>query len=119
MNLMDQIFIQQASPDQAERLTSIAFAAKAYWGYPQRWMEGLASPDRIEEMFGWYTRYMGRFLHKFDAFVTNGPAIAKRERRRGLTVHASAPLGIEKGFFSPDLRDEKLRALFPWRRKDA
>ena len=39
MNLMDRIFIQQASPDQAERLTSIAFAAKAYWGYPQRWME--------------------------------------------------------------------------------
>ena len=36
---MDQIFIQRASPDQAERLTNIAFAAKAYWGYPQRWME--------------------------------------------------------------------------------
>ena len=39
MNIMDQIFIQRASPDQAERLTNIAFAAKAYWGYPRRWME--------------------------------------------------------------------------------
>ena len=39
MNPMDQISIQRASPHQADRLTSIAFAAKAYWGYPQRWME--------------------------------------------------------------------------------
>ena len=78
--------------------------------YPQRWFEGWASPERIEEAFGWYTRYMARFLEKFDAFVTNGPAIAKREQRRGLTVHAAAPLGIEKAYFSPEFRDEKLRA---------
>lgn len=78
--------------------------------YPQRWFEGLASPGAIEEAFGWWTRYMARFLEKFDAFVTNGPAIAKREMRRGLTVHASAPLGIEQGIFSPAHRDEGLRA---------
>lgn len=78
--------------------------------YPQRWFEGWASPPAIEEAFGWYTRYMARFLERFDAFVTNGPAIAKREQRRGLTVHAAAPLGIEKAYFAPDFRDEKLRA---------
>ncbi len=53
---------------------------------------------------------MGRFLAKFDAFVTNGPALAKRHERRGLTVHAAMPLGIERDYFSPDLRDARLRA---------
>lgn len=78
--------------------------------YPQRWLEGFASPLQVERAFKWYTDYMGRFLAKFDAFVTNGPALAKRHVRRGLKVDASVPLGIEKRHFSPDLRDEKLRA---------
>ncbi len=33
------ISIQRASPEQASRLTRIALAAKAHWGYPERWME--------------------------------------------------------------------------------
>lgn len=78
--------------------------------YPMRWFERFASHAAIERAFQPYTDYMGRFLAKFDAFVTNGPALAKRHARRGLTVHHSAPLGIQRGFFSPDLRDEKLRA---------
>ncbi|MFZ5748254.1 MAG: glycosyltransferase [Pseudomonadota bacterium] len=78
--------------------------------YPQRWLDGVASPATVERWFDWYTRYMGRFLAKYDAFVTNGPALAKRHERRGLTVHAAMPLGIERGYFSPDLRDEALRA---------
>ena len=78
--------------------------------YPQRWLDGIASRDQVERAFGWYTRYMARFLARYDAFVTNGPALAKRYTRRGLTVHAAMPLGIERSDFSPDLRDEKLRA---------
>lgn len=31
--------IVRASPDDAARLTGIAFAAKQHWGYPQRWMD--------------------------------------------------------------------------------
>lgn len=78
--------------------------------YPQRWLAPFASPDRIERIFGWYTRYMDRFLQSFDAFVTNGPALAKRYRRRGTRVDAVMPLGIDRGYFSPALRDEELRA---------
>ncbi|MFL9840319.1 glycosyltransferase [Sphingomonas sp. ST-64] len=78
--------------------------------YPHRWLEGLASPARIERMFSWYTRYMHKFLGKYDAFVTNGPALAKRYRKRGLHVDAAMPLGIDRNHFSPDLRDEALRA---------
>jgi GNAT superfamily N-acetyltransferase len=31
--------IQRAQPGAADALTRIAFAAKAHWGYPERWME--------------------------------------------------------------------------------
>jgi GNAT superfamily N-acetyltransferase len=31
--------IQRAQPGAADVLTRIAFAAKAHWGYPERWME--------------------------------------------------------------------------------
>jgi alpha-1,6-mannosyltransferase len=78
--------------------------------YPQRWLDSVATPLQVEHAFAWYTRYMARFLSRYDAFVTNGPALAKRFRRRGLHVDASMPLGIERDWFSPALRDEKLRA---------
>jgi alpha-1,6-mannosyltransferase len=78
--------------------------------YFQRWLEDFANVDQVERMFGFYTRFMGRFLEKFDVFVTNGPELAKRHARRGLRVDRAMPLGIEKRHFSPDLRDERLRA---------
>ncbi len=78
--------------------------------YPQRWFEGVANPQRIERAFAWYSRYMNRFLAHFDAVVTNGPALQKRLTRRGVRIDAAMTLGIEKGHFSPDMRDEKLRA---------
>lgn len=31
--------IQRATPDLAETLTQIAFAAKRHWGYPERWIQ--------------------------------------------------------------------------------
>lgn len=77
--------------------------------YAQRWFEGVASHERIERAFGWYTRYQARFLDKYDCVVTNGPALQKRLRARGLRIDAAMPLGIESRHFSPDLRDETLR----------
>jgi alpha-1,6-mannosyltransferase len=77
--------------------------------YAQRWFEGVASHERIERAFAWYTRYMGRFLQHYDAVVTNGPALEKRLRARGLRIDAAMPLGIERTHFSPSLRDEALR----------
>ncbi|UVO51361.1 glycosyltransferase [Sphingomonas sp. SUN019] len=77
--------------------------------YAQRWFEGVASHERIERAFGWYTRYQARFLDKYDCVVTNGPALEKRLRARGLRIDAAMPLGIERRHFSPDFRDEALR----------
>lgn len=78
--------------------------------YALRWFEGLAPQERIERAFSWYSRYMSGFLQHFDAVVTNGPALEKRLKARGVRIDAAMPLGIERGHFSPDLRDDRLRA---------
>ena len=77
--------------------------------YPQRWFERVATPDRIEQAFAWYSRYMGRFLDKYDAVLTNGPALQKRLGARGVRIDAAMPLGIERQHFSPAFRDQALR----------
>jgi ribosomal protein S18 acetylase RimI-like enzyme len=33
------ISIQRVNPEQADRFTHIALAAKAHWGYPKHWLE--------------------------------------------------------------------------------
>jgi alpha-1,6-mannosyltransferase len=78
--------------------------------YPMRWLEGLAPPQQIEDACGIYAQYMNRFLPLFDTVVTNGPALEKRLKRRGVRIDAAMTLGIERSHFSPDLRDERLRA---------
>jgi alpha-1,6-mannosyltransferase len=78
--------------------------------YPKRWFRPLASAARIERAFGWYDRYLGRCLDRFDTVVTNGPALTRRLAARGVRVDATMPLGIEAAHFSPALRDETLRA---------
>ena len=77
--------------------------------YPQRWFERVASHDRIEQAFSWYSRYMGRFLDQYDTVLTNGPALQKRLRARGVRIDAAMPLGIERAHFSPSFRDPALR----------
>jgi GNAT superfamily N-acetyltransferase len=46
--------ISRATPDQAETLTQIAFAAKRHWGYPDTWVQLWSpsltiTPDFIEQ----------------------------------------------------------------------
>jgi len=78
--------------------------------YAQRWVGRLASRQKVESWFGWYTRYLAHFLDRFDAFVTNGRTLDRWYSGRGLQVDAPLPLGVEGGVFAPHLRDEQLRA---------
>lgn len=55
--------IQRATPDQAETLTQIAFAAKRHWGYPERWIQIWSpilsiTPEFIEQIET-YVAYLG------------------------------------------------------------
>jgi alpha-1,6-mannosyltransferase len=92
-------------------------AAKAFFmhndnveAYAKMWLERVARPERIERAFAWYSRYMNRFLARFDTVVTNGQALTKRMQARGVRVDATVTLGIERDQFSPRLRDDMLRA---------
>ena len=38
-SIANDFHIRRAFPEEATALSQIAFAAKAYWGYPKRWME--------------------------------------------------------------------------------
>lgn len=78
--------------------------------YPKRWFGRVASEAAIEHAFGWYDSYMMRLLDKFDTVVTNGPVLTQRLTARGLRIDATMTLGIERDHFSPELRDESLRA---------
>ena len=77
--------------------------------YPMRWLEGLANPRDLEDGCFIYAQYMNRFLRLYDTVLTNGPALEKRLKRRGVRVDLAMPLGIERSHFSPALRDEALR----------
>lgn len=49
-----KVGIKRATPDEAKILTQIAFAAKSFWGYPERWLQLwmpilTVSPEFIEK----------------------------------------------------------------------
>jgi alpha-1,6-mannosyltransferase len=70
----------------------------------------MVSPETVESWFAGYSRYMNRFLTQYDAVLSNGPALVKRLGKRGVRVDTAMPLGIESAYFSPQHRDERLRA---------
>jgi GNAT superfamily N-acetyltransferase len=77
VGLSSGVEIRRAVPEDAEALSRIAFAAKAYWGYPERWMErwreGLTiSPEFVE----WHEVYVAIVDGEpagFYALVGEGP----------------------------------------------
>ena len=105
--------IRRAVPEDAETLSRIAFAAKAHWGYPERWMErwrgGLTiTPEFIRRNVVHVATVRGEPAG-FYALVGEGPRIVLEhlwvlpERMgsgvgRALFEHAlerAAPLGAE------------------------
>jgi ribosomal protein S18 acetylase RimI-like enzyme len=36
--MTEMVFIRNVNPQEADKLTQIALAAKRHWGYPERWM---------------------------------------------------------------------------------
>lgn len=53
------MIIRRATPDQAELLTQIAFAAKSHWGYPDAWIQ-LWSPSLT---------IRPEFIEKYETYV--------------------------------------------------
>lgn len=78
--------------------------------YPQRWLGPFASPQSIDRLFAWFWTYLRRLTGRFASVVTGGPWLADRLAGQGVGAVASVPLGIDRGAFSPGMRDEALRS---------
>lgn len=78
--------------------------------YPQRWFGGMAGPERIDQWFAWFWRYLRSLRRHFDSTVAGGHWLAQRFEQHGLGPVAGIPLGIDRAAFSPAFRDEALRA---------
>lgn len=78
--------------------------------YPQRWLAPVASPQRIDQLFGWFWSYLRKLSGGFGSVVAGGPWLADRLIAQGVAAVESVPLGIDRGAFSPAKRDEALRS---------
>lgn len=73
------IQILPAKPEQAQALTQIALAAKAYWGYPKRWMEQWKpqltfTSDYFEENESWVAELNGSSVAFYTLLEQDGNA---------------------------------------------
>jgi alpha-1,6-mannosyltransferase len=78
--------------------------------YPQRWLAPVASPQRIDRLFDWFWSYLRGLTRRFSSVVTGGPWLSERLGRQGVDLVTSVPLGVDRGAFSPAMRDERLRS---------
>lgn len=80
-------------------------AAHAY-----RWLEGIAAQPSIDRAFEWFWRRLRRYGGEFEVVVAANSSLAQRLRVGGVSNAVTVPMGVERGLFSPDRREEALRA---------
>jgi len=104
--------IRRALPEEAEILSQIAISAKAYWGYPRRWMEIWKpqltfSPAYFDENEGWVAETNGNPVAFYtlqekagNAWIENlwvSPDFIGQGVGKGLFLHA-VELARQHGF---------------------
>lgn len=89
---------------------SLVMHADPLAAYAYRWFEAVASPDMIDRSFNWAWRYLRRLDAAFTSVVSASRSLSERLTGHGLRNVATVPMGIDRGFFSPALRDPVLRA---------
>lgn len=78
--------------------------------YPHTILGNTFGVDRVDRMFGFYWKYLQKLSNNFDATIVSGEWLAERIGRFGIHNPVPIPFGIDKDFFSPQRRDQKLRA---------
>jgi len=78
--------------------------------YPQTFFGHSVGFENVDKMFGFYWKYLQKLSNRFDATVVSGSWLAERIGEHGVHNPIAVPFGIDKDFFSPKRRDEKLRA---------
>lgn len=78
--------------------------------YAYRWFGSVLSRERIDRSFDWFWRHLRRLDQGFDLVVSASDSLTGRLRAGGLQRVVTLPMGVEPGWFSPDRRNEALRA---------
>ncbi|CAM3196348.1 Glycosyltransferase [Sphingomonas antarctica] len=95
---------------RGDALRALIMHADPLSAYAYRWFEDVASQSTVDRQFDWYWRHLLRLDARFDAVVSAGASLTDRLRQGGLRRVVTIPMGTEPHLFSPELRDEDLRA---------
>jgi len=112
-------FVEASSPWRSARLVgewpgpaprALVMHADPLSAYAYRWFDRVASRPMIDRGFGMFWRHLLYLDELFEASITTGEDQTARLLAGGMVNVVTNPMGVEPGVFSPDLRDEGLRA---------
>lgn len=107
-----ELQIRRVLPEEADSLSQIAFAAKAHWGYPNRWLEIWKplltfTPEYFEKNEGWVAETDGILIAFYTLEQKDGnawledlwvsPTFMGKGVGKRLFLHA-AELSRQRGF---------------------
>jgi alpha-1,6-mannosyltransferase len=95
----------QGSATRALVVHSDPLSAFAY-----RWLGGIMSRRMIDRLCNPYWNHLRLLDRAFDVVVAPSRQLADRLRAGGISKAIPIPLGVDRGRFHPDLRDEQLRS---------
>lgn len=100
-------FVAEYAPHVPRSLVmhSDPLAAHAY-----RWFESIAEPPSVDRAFDWFWRRLRRYGERFDLVVAANSDLSQRLIAGGVPKAVTVPMGVEPGVFSPDRRNEAVRA---------
>lgn len=78
--------------------------------YAYRWFGGIVDRATIDRRFQWFWDHLRRNALRFDQVICANASFAGRLTSGGVANVFTLPLGIDSGVFSPEHRDERLRA---------
>ncbi|TPG21725.1 glycosyltransferase [Sphingomonas koreensis] len=78
--------------------------------YAYRWFDAIADRETIDRSFDWFWRHLRQLDARYDLIVCASNDLSRRLAAGGLHRVVTEPMGVEPGIFSPERRDEALRA---------
>lgn len=78
--------------------------------FAYRWLGGIFSRRTIDQMCTPFWNHLRSLDRAFDVVVAPSRQLSDRLKAGGVSKVIAIPLGVDRGRFGPDLRDERLRS---------
>ncbi|MDP9086954.1 MAG: glycosyltransferase, partial [Pseudomonadota bacterium] len=89
---------------------SLVMHADQLAAYAYRWLGGIVSTRRIDQLFGLFWRHLRGLGRMYDTVICANSHLAERLREGGLDNCETVRMGVEGGIFSPSFRSSSVRA---------